>query len=1062
MPDYNLNGLNDRTFEHVVQAIAKKEIASGVIPFGDGPDGGREATFNGKMTYPSLNAPWEGYLVIQSKFKLHPTGDPKADGEWFIKQLSKDLEKFLDPKRHLKRPEYYLATTNIRLTAVADTGTRDRVSTVLKAAAEKLGLKGCDVWGYDELCRFLDNNEDVRKANYSELITKGDLADQWKKLCELKSQMSHPTDRFSNLAILRDKVKQFWIQGVLEHSIPQQAVIALGRELIPDAVESPWAGVVELQRKGSNLLLPAKRTSEVFRDCGRSLLILGELGSGKTATLLDLARDLINDSELDREQPVPVVFNLSSWSLKRPPLLNWLVGELNAKYSCPKKLAKFWLEQNCIVLLLDGLDEMPPTAQSACIAEIHNYQTEHGASGIAMCSRTKGYAALRSKLKLNAAIALQPLGPKQIDQYLDQVGEDLSSLRQAMAGDTTLQELARTPLWLGVMSRAYQEATHEQLVGGTFEDAEQRREHIFKFYTERMLTRQIQGTTAFNKERTLKWLGWLARYMLKRSESVFLIEGLQPDCFGKPGHQDLYIGISRGLSGAFFIALSLMAFTSIAGLSITLVRSTVALIGALAGSCACSIELLLFRWTDRASKEPTRRAGVAARICLYAIACFVLSFVPLFLSRQWIFLKLFFPLLIFNGVSTALIVGLPLALVFGTRAKSRTLGSDIRTLEHFTWSWRLGCRGLLRGATYGIVIAIVFGALFVIISPHVRFGSGMAPASSVFSADPPKTRMIIACMFLLLCGVAGAGINFVFRGLATSISARKTRANQGIHLSLRNSLVAGLLIGLTAGVLMWLCLGDPDFPFPAERGFAARLQRVAVVGGAVGFVTMLCYGGFDVIQHFILRLLLWRGGIAPRNFGLFLDYASRVFFLQRVGGGYIFINRILLNYFAKIGEEHFIAEQNIAVCLVWKCPECAETTDFLIIEYVTGFKRRSSDPSHLPSKLYLRCARCECEFLVKSSEHPMIELAHDITTQFKQHRLTTEAYREKIAQLPARFIQDIVNPPAAWNCRKCGEENPANFEFCWNCASKEAPPAEANEDTAPFPHFPPSGHPWEK
>ena len=202
MPDYHLNGIDPRAFEQIVQAIAKKEIANGVTPFGDGPDGGREATFSGKMNYPSAAAPWDGYLVIQSKFKLHPNGNPKDDGDWLIEQLSKDLAKFSDAKRKLKRPEYYLATTNIRLSAVAGTGTRDRVDAWLRAEGTKLDLKGQGVWGYDDLCRFLDNNQDVRTA-YSHLITPGDVLsgmheslDLFKNVGVRKTQMSHLIERF--------------------------------------------------------------------------------------------------------------------------------------------------------------------------------------------------------------------------------------------------------------------------------------------------------------------------------------------------------------------------------------------------------------------------------------------------------------------------------------------------------------------------------------------------------------------------------------------------------------------------------------------------------------------------------------------------------------------------------------------------------------------------------------------------------------------------------------------------------------------------------------------------
>jgi hypothetical protein len=196
MPDYNLNGLNNRSFEHIVQSIAKSEIANGVMPFGDGPDGGREATFKGKMNYPSVTGPWDGYLVIQSKFRLHPTGDPKKDGEWLMDQISAEFAKFSDPNRALKRPEYYLATTNVRLSAVADKGTRDRVSTLLEENGKKLGFKGQDCWAYDDLCRFIDNNEGVRKAHYTDLITCGDVVDMFKNVSGQKNRMAVLIEKF--------------------------------------------------------------------------------------------------------------------------------------------------------------------------------------------------------------------------------------------------------------------------------------------------------------------------------------------------------------------------------------------------------------------------------------------------------------------------------------------------------------------------------------------------------------------------------------------------------------------------------------------------------------------------------------------------------------------------------------------------------------------------------------------------------------------------------------------------------------------------------------------------
>ncbi len=47
MADYVLSGLSTREFEHLVQALALDAVSPQVQPFGDGPDGAREATCDG-------------------------------------------------------------------------------------------------------------------------------------------------------------------------------------------------------------------------------------------------------------------------------------------------------------------------------------------------------------------------------------------------------------------------------------------------------------------------------------------------------------------------------------------------------------------------------------------------------------------------------------------------------------------------------------------------------------------------------------------------------------------------------------------------------------------------------------------------------------------------------------------------------------------------------------------------------------------------------------------------------------------------------------------------------
>lgn len=107
MSDYNLSGLSTRPFEQLIQALAAKMIGPNVVIFGDGPDGGREATFEGITPYPTKEQSWSGYGVVQAKFKQR-SQDSQKDGEWALQQLRDELEKFIDPKRKLRKPDYYI------------------------------------------------------------------------------------------------------------------------------------------------------------------------------------------------------------------------------------------------------------------------------------------------------------------------------------------------------------------------------------------------------------------------------------------------------------------------------------------------------------------------------------------------------------------------------------------------------------------------------------------------------------------------------------------------------------------------------------------------------------------------------------------------------------------------------------------------------------------------------------------------------------------------------------------------------------------------------------------
>ena len=186
MPEYDLNRLNNRSFEQLVQALAVDVFGPGLIIFGDGPDGGREATFDFKVPYPSEVDEWDGYCVVQAKFLQRPK-NTYEDGNWAVAELKSELEKYVAPDCVRKIPEYYLFVTNVVLSPVQDKGAKDRASALLEEYQDRLSLKGFDVWDYDKLRVFLDNNADVRQANEA-WITTGDVLASITRRLDLEAQ----------------------------------------------------------------------------------------------------------------------------------------------------------------------------------------------------------------------------------------------------------------------------------------------------------------------------------------------------------------------------------------------------------------------------------------------------------------------------------------------------------------------------------------------------------------------------------------------------------------------------------------------------------------------------------------------------------------------------------------------------------------------------------------------------------------------------------------------------------------------------------------------------------
>ena len=105
-------------------------------------------------------------------------------------------------------------------------------------------------------------------------------------------------DNTTQLNILRKRVSEYWVDGVLKHSLYNEVLISLGKRGIDKAVDAPWKYTVEVSDPMNSGPLDDRDVSVIY-DATGLLLILGEPGGGKTTTLLDLARTLLERAQSD-------------------------------------------------------------------------------------------------------------------------------------------------------------------------------------------------------------------------------------------------------------------------------------------------------------------------------------------------------------------------------------------------------------------------------------------------------------------------------------------------------------------------------------------------------------------------------------------------------------------------------------------------------------------------------------------------------------------------------------------------------------------------------------------
>jgi hypothetical protein len=370
---------------------------------------------------------------------------------------------------------------------------------------------------------------------------------------------------------------------------------------------------------------------------------------------------------------------------------------------------------------------------------------------------------------------------------------------------------------------------------------EQRRRHLFRKFIEAMLERRPVGA-AYTREESLSWLSWLGAELARKLQTVFYLEDLRGEWLSTGSQRWL---VRAGTVLASGLSGGLIGIL-VAGMFLTLLVTPI-------------LGPALRRWLD------------------------IGGFVVIVRLNPWI--------------KWGLINGAPLGIIIGL------IGSvtELRPVERL----RIGLAGLTArvgkaarvgagvGFSFGLIFSLIIFVVFPFFAQRLR-GSGMNLSISLSDA---------------LIGALENGLTFgLIIGLIklVSIEAVETRRspNQGTRDSMKAGL-AGLIGGVPIGSLFFVLNGGLSIGPVIGPGW--RFLRVA--GGMeyiviLGLLLGLFGGGLFALRHFVTRLVLWMTRSGPLNYVRFLDSAVDLLFLRKVGGGYIFSHRGLLEYFASLAEPH--------------------------------------------------------------------------------------------------------------------------------------------------------------
>ncbi len=165
-------------------------------------------------------------------------------------------------------------------------------------------------------------------------------------------------------------------------------------------------------------------------DAARCTLLLGAAGSGKTRLLYELTRTLADAFVGGSSPQIPIFLRAHGWDPERTSVRRWLTDICSTDYGIPPLTTSRWLRRSTVLLIIDGIDELPAADREAGVDALKTWVRSADGSRVLLASRISEWPLWARWLDPDRVAVLDSMPVSLMEECLRAVLADADLVRE--------------------------------------------------------------------------------------------------------------------------------------------------------------------------------------------------------------------------------------------------------------------------------------------------------------------------------------------------------------------------------------------------------------------------------------------------------------------------------------------------------------------------------------------------------------------------------------------------------------------------------------------------------